>query len=110
MIKKNVMKDIYPKQEMRSMGDADILIRAEQYDKIVPILKNNGFTFVKESSNELCWEKLPFYIELHRYLVSPSHKDYFKVYSLQIYLPSLCIWRIVSARLMACCTRGFLIL
>ncbi|MDD6800558.1 MAG: nucleotidyltransferase family protein [Firmicutes bacterium] len=79
-LKGSVIRSLYPKQEMRSMGDADILIRAEQYDKIVPMLKNNGFTFVKESSNELCWEKLPFYIELHRYLVSPSHKDYFKVF------------------------------
>ena len=79
-LKGSVIRSLYPKHEMRSMGDADILIRAEQYDKIVPILKQNGFTFVKESSNELCWEKLPFYIELHRYLVSPSHKDYFKVF------------------------------
>lgn len=78
-LKGSVIRSLYPKQEMRSMGDADVLIHAEQYDKIVPILKNNGFTFVKENLNELSWEKLPFYIELHRYLVAPSHKDYFKI-------------------------------
>ena len=78
-LKGSVIRFLYPKQEMRSMGDADILIRAEQYDKIIPILKENGFSFVKESLNELCWQKPPFYLELHRYLVSPSHKDYFKI-------------------------------
>ena len=29
------MKRLYPKPEMRAMGDADILIRKEQYDKIL---------------------------------------------------------------------------
>lgn len=79
-LKGSVIRSLYPKQEIRSMGDADVLIRAEQYEKIVPILENNDFTFVKENLNELSWEKLPFYIELHRYLVSPLHKDYFKVF------------------------------
>ena len=78
-LKGSVIRSLYPKQEMRLMGDADILIRTEQYDKIIPILEDNGFTFVKESTNELCWEKRPFYVELHRYLVAPSHKDYFAV-------------------------------
>ena len=73
-LKGSVIRSLYPKQEMRSMGDADVLIHAEQYNKIVPILEKNDFTFVKENLNELCWQKLPFYIELHRYLVSPQYK------------------------------------
>ena len=76
-LKGSVIRSLYPKQEMRSMGDADVLIHAEQYNKIVPILEKNDFTFVKENLNELCWQKLPFYIELHRYLISPQHKDYY---------------------------------
>ena len=78
-LKGSVIRSLYPKQEMRSMGDADILIHTEQYDKIVTILKENNFSFVKENLNELSWIKPPFYLELHRYLVSPSHKDYFKI-------------------------------
>lgn len=79
-LKGSVIRSLYLKQEMRSMGDADILIRTEQYDEIVPILKENGFTFVKDNQNELCWDKHPFYLELHRYLVSPTHKDLFKFF------------------------------
>ena len=77
-LKGSVIRSLYPKPELRSMGDADILIRTEQYEQIVPILGESGFAFVKESTNELCWNKSPFYLELHRYLVSPRHKDYFE--------------------------------
>ena len=31
-------KKLYPKPELRVMGDADILIREEQYDKIKPVM------------------------------------------------------------------------
>lgn len=80
LLKGSVIRDIYPKSEMRSMGDADILIHVEQYDKMIPILEKNGLKFVKENLNEICWDKHPFYVELHRYLVSPGHKDYFKFF------------------------------
>lgn len=76
-LKGSVIRSMYPKPEMRSMGDADILIKPDQYDKIVPIMEKNHFTYVKENLNELCWKKSPFYVELHRYLVSPSHTDYY---------------------------------
>ena len=80
LLKGTVIRSMYPNPEMRSMGDADILIKEEQYSKIVPILEKSGFNFVKESGNELCWEKSPFFLELHRFLVSPRHKDYFKFF------------------------------
>lgn len=79
-LKGSVIRFIYPKPDMRSMGDTDILIRSEQYEKIVSILKKSGFTFVKENLNEICWDKNKLYFELHRYLVSPLHKDYFKFF------------------------------
>lgn len=72
--------NLYPKPEMRFMGDADVLIHFEQYEKIIPIIESKGMTFVKENLNELSWEKYPLYLELHRYLVSPQHKDYFNVF------------------------------
>lgn len=71
---------LYPKDDMRPMGDADVLIHFEQYEKITPILEKHGLTFVKENLNELSWDKYPLYLELHRYLVSPQHKDYFKIF------------------------------
>ena len=35
-------RKLYPKPEMRSMGDADILIRTEQYDRIRPLMLEAG--------------------------------------------------------------------
>ena len=37
------MKPRYPKPELRAMGDADILIKLEQYDRIYPIMKELGY-------------------------------------------------------------------
>lgn len=79
-LKGTIIREIYAKQEMRSMGDADVLIHYEQYEKMVPILENMGMTFVKENENELAWNDHPFYLELHRYLVSPQHKDYYRYF------------------------------
>lgn len=74
-----VMKARYPKPELRIMGDADILIRLEQYDKIVPIMEGLGFTEKIESDHELVWIHKDLYLELHKRLI-PSYNRDFHVY------------------------------
>ncbi len=74
-----ILRDMFPKPEMRTMTDADILIRDEQYEKIKPILIEQGYEFVKESGNEYAWRKQDFYLELHKYLLKPDHSDYFEL-------------------------------
>ena len=78
-LKGTVIKSLYPNPEMRAMGDADILIRKEQYEQIVELLEQSGYSFVKNSNNEYVWSKRDFCLELHRYLLSPEHQDYFRV-------------------------------
>lgn len=78
-LKGTLLKEIYPKCDMRTMSDADILIRVEQYEKIEKIVAGLGYAFVKDNVNELVWNKKEMLIELHRYLVAPSHQDLFKV-------------------------------
>ncbi len=80
-LKGTILKYIYPKPDMRTMGDADVLIRMEQYNKIEEIMKNQKFSFVKDNINEIVWNKNGIlYLELHRYLVAPAHKDLFKLF------------------------------
>ena len=79
-LKGSIIKDLYPKVEMRTMGDVDVLFKVEQYEKIVPLLEGFGLKFVKENENEFAWDDHPFYLEMHRFLVSPQHKDYFKYF------------------------------
>lgn len=66
------MKALYPKPEMRAMGDADILIRLEQYDRIEPVMKALGFERKNETDHELVWVSPQLHLELHKHLI-PSH-------------------------------------
>lgn len=76
-----ILKKMYPKSEMRYMGDADILIKCEQYDKIKEILPKIGFRFVKESNHEYIWQKNIVCIEFHKYLIPSYNEDYFAYYN-----------------------------
>lgn len=76
-----IMRELYPKREMRIMADVDILIRLEQYEQIVPIMEDLGFKFTVESPKELIWDKPPLSVELHKSLVSDKCDDYYKYYA-----------------------------
>lgn len=75
------MKPRYPRSEMRTMGDADILIREEQYADIRPIMDELGFTEILESDHELVWDKPGMlHLELHKRLIPSYNKDYYAYY------------------------------
>lgn len=71
------MKALFPKPEMRQMGDADILIRTEQYDRIRPIIAEFGFEKQDESDHELVWHSRQLHLELHKRLIPTVHKDFY---------------------------------
>ena len=54
-LKGTIMKHLYPSHELRPMGDADVLIRVEQYDRIKPIMESLGYTSGEENAHELPW-------------------------------------------------------
>lgn len=75
------MKGLYPKPELRVMGDADILIRMEQYqEKIVPLMRSLGFQEKSESDHELVWRNDALYLELHKRLIPSYNEDYYAYY------------------------------
>ena len=77
-VKGSVLKMLYPKAELRPMGDADILIKVDQYDKIKPILEKIGYEFSAESLCEIIWKKKgKLYLELHKTLVPENVEDYY---------------------------------
>ncbi len=71
------MKALYPKPELRAMGDADILIREEQYDLIKPIVAGLGFEEKSENDHEHTWLSKELYLELHKRLITSYNPDYF---------------------------------
>ncbi len=77
-LKGTILKKLYPRPEMRQMGDADILIKVSQYDKIKPIMLDLGFEERIESDHELVWSKKGVLIlELHKRLIPSYNKDYY---------------------------------
>ncbi len=76
-LKGTLLKKMYPKKEMRNMGDADILIRTEQYDDIKSVMLELGYEENAESDHELVWYKKRLRIELHKRLIPSYNKDYY---------------------------------
>ncbi len=78
LLKGAYLKHLYPKTELRIMGDADILIRTEQYDSIKHIIQQLGFDEVTESDHEYIWDKPEVLnLELHKRLIPSYNKDYY---------------------------------
>ena len=75
-----VLKNMYPKSEMRIMSDADILIKLNQYEKIRTIMQELEFTEDIESDHELIWTKNRILIELHKRLIPSYNKDYYEYF------------------------------
>ena len=79
-LKGTLLKEMYPRSEMRIMGDADILIDVKQYDNITSIMQKLGFKKGVESDHEFVWYNNGICIELHRRLIPSYNKDYYKYY------------------------------
>ena len=79
-LKGSRLKKLYPKPELRLMGDADILIRTGQYDRIRPIMLELGFTEKLESNHELVWRRKELELELHKRLIPSYNKDYYRYF------------------------------
>lgn len=76
-LKGSLLKYLYPKTDMRTMGDIDILIREEQYDRIAPIMQRLGYTFKAETTHDLEWNGRSAHIELHKSLIPPQNTDFY---------------------------------
>ncbi len=80
-LKGTVLKGVYKAPELRPMGDADILMKPEQYKIIEKLLFRLGYTQEAESDHDIVWNKDFLRLELKKSLVSPSvNKDFFKYY------------------------------
>lgn len=74
-VKGCMMKAMYPKPELRLMGDADILIRQAQYDLLVPIMEQLGYRKETVLDYVTVWCNDALHVELHKSLFSSQEKD-----------------------------------
>ena len=75
-----LLKALYPKPEMRTMGDADILIKLEQNPKIKSIMNQLGFEFQRETDHELIWKSSSLFLELHKSVMTTYNKDFYSYF------------------------------
>lgn len=81
LLKGTILKKLYPKSEMRTMGDADILIKVSQYPQIEEILKKLNFTFKCETDHELIWTNPSLFLELHKSVMTSYNKDFYNYFN-----------------------------
>ena len=74
------IKFFYPKPELRSMGDADILIRTKQYDKLKDILEGLNFEEEAEISHHYVWNSDRLHLEMHTEPMPSSYKKFQNYY------------------------------
>lgn len=71
------MKALYPKPEMRVMGDADITIRKEQSSKTAKVMTELGFSLSADNAYEQVWDSEALHLELHKHMRSFYNENYY---------------------------------
>ena len=80
-VKGAVIKPMYPKPECRTMGDADLLIRQEQFPRIRQLVMDMGMEKLEVLSDyESAWGDDQLKIELHTTLVSKELRRLYRYY------------------------------
>ena len=74
------MKSLYPSPEMRAMGDADILIKDEQYSLVSKVMKNIGYSYEREGNHDYSWDSKGLHVELHFKLIRAYTSEYEKYF------------------------------
>lgn len=70
------MKTLFPKPELRTMGDADVLIRQEQYDRIAVLMEQLGYRLTNVDEQVYTWDSDALHLELHIAMVQPLSRYY----------------------------------
>jgi hypothetical protein len=80
-LKGTLLKSMYPSPEMRVMGDADILIKMDEYDRIQRVMLSLMMIPKKESDHEYNWQTMTgLQIELHKRMIPSYNRDYYAYY------------------------------
>ena len=81
-LKGSILKDLYPKQEMRQMADNDILFDATYESAVKDYFVKEGYKVICYAiSNHDVYEKEPIYnFEMHTFLFGEAHNAVWTIY------------------------------
>ncbi len=80
-LKGAAIRSMYPQEEFRAMGDMDVLVRAEQYEKIASVMRKLGYDEREEWYSVFSWRKNLLHAELHQCPIPTDVEDYHAYYS-----------------------------
>lgn len=74
------LKALYPKPELRPMGDADVLIRVEQQEQVSAILLKQGYELKSENEQEFLWLSPKLAVEPHKSLIDAGDERFYSYF------------------------------
>lgn len=74
------LKHLYPKPELRPMGDADVLIRMEQQEQVAAILREQGYELKSENEQEFLWLGSKLAVEPHKSLIDNGDERFYSYF------------------------------
>lgn len=77
LLKGSILKDLYPRRELRQMGDADILIRESQYKTVKKLLEAENFKQKVGSDHAYIWYNKNITLEIHKRPMSSENLEMF---------------------------------
>ena len=80
LLKGSSLNKLYPKPELRTMSDLDILIHLDDYTIVRENMIDLGFTEEYESNHELVWRKGSVLVEIHKKLVPTYNEDFYQYF------------------------------
>ena len=83
-LKGSIIKRYYECPEMRTMGDADILIKLDEREKLQKACEEIGYFQVSETDHELIYEseEKKLSIEFHKWLIPSYNKDFYEYFGI----------------------------
>lgn len=74
------LKPLYPRHELRRMGDADVLIRDRQYPTVKKIVTDLGYEEEVGADHTYTWKREDLYLELHRRPIPKESRDLYEYF------------------------------
>lgn len=83
-LKGSILKAHYEYPEMRTMSDADILVKVEEYDKLNRVCNEIGYFKTDESDHEYIFksEDGRLTVEFHKWLIPSYNKDFYEYFGI----------------------------
>lgn len=85
VLKGLVIRDLYPKPELRTMCDADILVHKKDLDTVKKLLLSLGYTETVTSDKDLCFIRGNTYVEVHWTIANDKSFDNVDLFEKQMW-------------------------